>query len=107
MAGRDKKVGASLRHDICRGNGNCRAEKGSTSVRSRCDDYWKGQCFLDDKNIFFDFDMVIIDELSSFKSPKAQRFKDLKKSKADGKTCGRAYGNTGKPHGLMGRDWNP
>ena len=31
------------------------------------------------KNIFFDFDMVIIDELSSFKSPKAQRFKDLKK----------------------------
>ena len=28
------------------------------------------------KNIFFDFDMVIIDELSSFKSPKAQRFKD-------------------------------
>ena len=31
------------------------------------------------KNIFFDFDMVVIDELSSFKSPKAQRFKDLKK----------------------------
>ena len=36
--------------------------------------------FLDDeKTYFFDFDMVVIDELSSFKSPKAQRFKDLKK----------------------------
>ena len=29
------------------------------------------------------------------------------KSKTDGKTCGRAYGNTGKPHGLMGRDRDP
>ena len=59
--------------------GTARAEKGSSSVGSRCDDHRKGQCFLDDKKHIFDFDMVVIDELSSFKSPKAQRFKDLKK----------------------------
>ena len=30
-----------------------REEKGSTSVRSRCDDHRKGQCFLDDKKHSF------------------------------------------------------
>lgn len=48
-----KKVGASLRHDICSGNGNCSTEKRSTSVRSRCDHHRKGQCFLDDKKYIF------------------------------------------------------
>lgn len=50
------------------------------------------------KNIFFDFDMVIIDELSSFKSPKAQRFKDLKKVRPMAK---RVVGLTGTPGNLM------
>ena len=50
------------------------------------------------KNIFFDFDMVIIDELSSFKSPKAQRFKDLKKVRPMAK---RVIGLTGTPGNLM------
>ena len=50
------------------------------------------------KNIFFDFDMVIIDELSSFKSPKAQRFKDLKKVRPMVK---RVVGLTGTPGNLM------
>ena len=50
------------------------------------------------KNVFFDFDMVIIDELSSFKSPKAQRFKDLKKVRPMAK---RVVGLTGTPGNLM------
>ena len=50
------------------------------------------------KNMFFDFDMVIIDELSSFKSPKAQRFKDLKKVRPMAK---RVVGLTGTPGNLM------
>ena len=50
------------------------------------------------KNIFFDFDMVVIDELSSFKSPKAQRFKDLKKVRPMVK---RVVGLTGTPGNLM------
>ena len=50
------------------------------------------------KNIYFDFDMVIIDELSSFKSPKAQRFKDLKKVRPMAK---RIVGLTGTPGNLM------
>ena len=29
------------------------AEKGSTSVRSRCDNHRKGQCFMDDKKHIF------------------------------------------------------
>ncbi len=50
------------------------------------------------KNIYFDFDMVVIDELSSFKSPKAQRFKDLKKVRPMAK---RIVGLTGTPGNLM------
>lgn len=50
------------------------------------------------KNIFFDFDMVVIDELSSFKSPKAQRFKDMKKVRPMVK---RVVGLTGTPGNLM------
>ena len=50
------------------------------------------------KNIVFDFDMVVIDELSSFKSPKAQRFKDLKKVRPMVK---RVVGLTGTPGNLM------
>ena len=49
----DGVIHRSIRHDICRGNGDCREEKGSTSVRSRCDDHRKGQCFLDDKKHSF------------------------------------------------------
>ena len=40
-------------------------------------------------------------------SPQRHRGSRPGKSKTDGKTCDRAYGNTGKPHGLMGRDRNP
>lgn len=50
------------------------------------------------KNIFFNFDMIIIDELSSFKSSKAQRFKDLKKIRPMAK---RVVGLTGTPGNLM------
>lgn len=46
----------------------------------------------------FSFDMVVIDELSSFKSPKAQRFKALKKVRPMAK---RALGLTGTPGNLM------
>ena len=50
------------------------------------------------KNISFCFDMIVIDELSSFKSPKAQRFKDLKKVRPFAK---RIVGLTGTPGNLM------
>ena len=46
----------------------------------------------------WDFSMVVIDELSSFKSPKAQRFKDLKKVRPMAK---RVVGLTGTPGNLM------
>ena len=55
------------------------------------------------KNIFFDFDMVIIDELSSFQVPEGTEVQRPEKSKADGKTCGRAYRNTGKPQWTYGQ----
>lgn len=52
------------------------------------------------ENGYFDFDMVVIDELSSFKSPQAKRFRSLRKviSKAQ-----RVVGLTGtpSPNGLM------
>lgn len=49
---------------------------------------------------FFDFDMVVIDELSSFKSHSAQRFKALRKMRPSVK---RIVGLTGtpSPNGLM------
>lgn len=46
----------------------------------------------------FSFDMIVIDELSSFKSPKAQRFKALKKVRPMAK---RAVGLTGTPGNPM------
>lgn len=46
----------------------------------------------------FSFDMIVIDELSSFKSPKAQRFKSLKKVRPMAK---RAVGLTGTPGNPM------
>ena len=36
-------------------------------------------CWLIDENPDFDFDMVVIDELSTFKNPKSQRFKALRR----------------------------
>jgi len=47
---------------------------------------------------WFVFDMVIVDELSSFKSPKAQRFKALKKVRPK---VARMVGLTGTPGNLM------
>lgn len=46
----------------------------------------------------FRFDMIIIDELSSFKSPKSQRFKALKKVRP---LVARVVGLTGTPGNLM------
>ncbi len=46
------------------------------------------------ENCKFDFDMVVIDELSSFKSPKAKRFKALRKVRPKVK---RIIGLTGTP----------
>ena len=48
----------------------------------------------------FDFDMIVIDELSSFKNPKSQRFKYLRKVRP---TAKRIVGLTGTPtsNGLM------
>lgn len=46
----------------------------------------------------FSFDMIVIDELSGFKSPKAQRFKALKKVRPMAK---RAVGLTGTPGNPM------
>ena len=46
----------------------------------------------------FGFDMVIVDELSSFKSPKAQRFRALKKVRP---AVSRIVGLTGTPGNLM------
>jgi len=51
------------------------------AIKRRADVYIIGRdnvTWLVDSGLFF-FDMVIVDELSSFKSPKAQRFKSLKK----------------------------
>ncbi len=52
------------------------------------------------RNTNFDYDMVVIDELSSFKSTKAKRFRDLKKFIGRSK---RVVGLTGtpSPNGLM------
>ena len=46
----------------------------------------------------FHFDMVVVDELSSFKSPKAQRFKSLRQVRP---SVGRIVGLTGTPGNLM------
>lgn len=52
------------------------------------------------ENGFFDFDMVVIDELSSFKNPQAKRFRSLRR--VISKAC-RVVGLTGtpSPNGLM------
>lgn len=50
------------------------------------------------ENGSFDFDMIVIDELSSFKSPKAQRFKALRKARPG---AARVVGLTGTPGDLM------
>lgn len=50
------------------------------------------------ENGHFRFDMIVIDELSSFKSPKAQRFKALKKVRP---MASRVVGLTGTPGNLM------
>ncbi len=50
------------------------------------------------ENHSFRFDMIIIDELSSFKSPKSQRFKALKKFRP---SANRVVGLTGTPGNLM------
>jgi hypothetical protein len=42
------------------------------------------QWLIDESGFPFDFDMVIIDELSSFKNHKSKRFKSLMKVTADG-----------------------
>lgn len=47
---------------------------------------------------FFPFDMIVIDELSSFKSPKAQRFKALRRVRPAAR---RIVGLTGTPGNLM------
>lgn len=52
------------------------------------------------ENGYFDFDMVVIDELSSFKNPQAKRFRSLRR--VISKAC-RVVGLTGtpSPNGLM------
>ena len=50
------------------------------------------------ENHLFRFDMIVIDELSSFKSPKAQRFKALRKVRP---MAARVVGLTGTPGNLM------
>ena len=47
---------------------------------------------------YFHFDMIVIDELSSFKSPKAQRFKSLRKVRP---LASRVIGLTGTPGNPM------
>jgi len=58
------------------------------------------QWLIDDSGFPFDFDMVIIDELSSFKNHKAKRFKSLMKVRP---YIHRIIGLTGTPssNGLM------
>jgi SNF2 family DNA or RNA helicase len=64
---------------------------------------------INDSGIPFDYDMVVIDELSSFKSHTSKRFRALRKVRPNVK---RIVGLTGTPFkqwidGLMGRDWYP
>ena len=58
------------------------------------------QWLIDDSGFPFDFDMVIIDELSSFKNHKSKRFKSLMKVRPK---VHRIIGLTGTPssNGLM------
>lgn len=71
----------------------------SSAIRRNADVYitnrdnvkWLTQCYTDDS---WDFDCVVIDELSSFKSPKSQRFKALKRMITK---CKRVIGLTGTP----------
>lgn len=49
------------------------------------------------ENGLFDFDMIVIDELSSFKSSKAKRFRSLRKARAGVERC---VGLTGTPGNL-------
>ena len=55
---------------------------------------------VEESNLPFDYDMVVIDELSSFKNPQSQRFKALMKVRYGVK---RIVGLTGTPasNGLM------
>lgn len=55
---------------------------------------------VNDSGLSFDYDMVVVDELSSFKSPKAARFRALRKARP---SVRRIIGLTGTPssNGLM------
>lgn len=56
--------------------------------------------FVEESGVLFDYDMIVIDELSSFKNHKAKRFKSLMKVRP---TVNRIVGLTGTPagNGLM------
>ena len=70
------------------------------ALMKRADVYIIGRdniTWLVDSGLFF-FDMIVVDELSSFKSPKAQRFKALRKVRP---LVSRIVGLTGTPGNLM------
>ena len=76
------------------------AEQRREALERKADIYIIGRnnvAWLAEQSLF-SFDMVVIDELSSFKSPKSQRFKALKKVRPMAK---RAVGLTGTPGNPM------
>ena len=87
---------AGLEFSVAKGT----AEQRREALERKADIYIIGRdnvTWLVEQSLF-SFDMVVIDELSSFKSPKAQRFKALKKVRPMAK---RAVGLTGTPGNPM------
>ena len=87
---------AGLKFSVVMGNAKQRRE----ALERKADLYIIGRdnvTWLVEQSLF-SFDMIVIDELSSFKSPKAQRFKALKKVRPMAK---RVVGLTGTPGNPM------
>lgn len=87
---------AGIKFSVVMGNAKQRRE----ALERKADLYIIGRdnvTWLVEQSLF-SFDMIVIDELSSFKSPKAQRFKALKKVRPMVK---RALGLTGTPGNPM------
>jgi SNF2 family DNA or RNA helicase len=102
MARRDTEMGAPVRPHLRR-RGRNRSERkaalmqgADVTIVNRENLGW----LIDDSGVPFDYDMVVLDELSSFKNHKSKRFKALMKVRPKVK---RIVGLTGTPssNGLM------
>ena len=100
MAERIKKMGTSYRDESKSGMGTKKQREQAFGRRCRYLYYQQGKCGVAGRELSLDFSTVVIDELSSFKSSKAQRFKALKRVRPQ---VSRVIGLTGtpSPNGLL------